>query len=167
MSIPRRGYFAAGLAVAVVGTLGVFALNAGADEVADAPAPAAAEASVDPDAPPTSQTGEDASTPPAVLPWGEKPEAVTEGPADATSEQLAAMGADIAPKVAARVLRPEYSPKGYVSKKRTLRSSRTTVPPQPPAIAAAAAAGRRPGRSSTTTARPSSSPSPTARTPTW
>lgn len=136
MSIPRRGYFAAGLAVAVAGSMGIFALTAGADEVADAPAPAAAEASVDPDAPPTyPQTGEDASSPPALLPWGEEPEAVTKGPVNATSEELAAIGADIAPQPGRRVLRAKYSPKGYVSKKRTLRSSRTTVAPQPPVAA--------------------------------
>jgi hypothetical protein len=118
----------------VVGSLGVSALNAGADEVAGAPAPAAAEASVDPDAPPTfAQTGEEASSPPPVLPWGQKPVAVTKGPVDATSKQLAAIGADIAPKRGPRVLRPEYSPKGYTSNKRTLRSGRTSVPPQPPA----------------------------------
>jgi hypothetical protein len=134
VSIPRRGYFAAGLAVAMAGSIGAFALTAGADEVATPPAaPAAAEAQVDPDAPATyAQTGPDASSPPPVLPWGETPTEVEDGPAGASSKALAATGADIAQKPGPRTLQPEFSPKGYTSKKRSLRHGRTRVPPQPP-----------------------------------
>ena len=121
VSIPRRGYIAAGLAAAVVGSLGVIStLTAGADEVSAAPAAVAAA----PGAP----------LPPAELPWGEEPEPVKKGAPGATSATLAATGADIAPDDASGSLVPEaeFSPKGYTSKKRTLRKSRTTVAPQPP-----------------------------------
>ena len=60
VSISRRGLYAAGLAVAVVGSMGVVStLNAGAEEVPQSPAPAEAT---------------DALAPPAELPWGERPE---------------------------------------------------------------------------------------------
>jgi hypothetical protein len=121
VSIPRRGYIAAGLAVAVVGSLGVIStMNAGADEVSEAP-PAVA----------TFDTPLDA---PALLPWGEKPKKLKKGRAGATSAQLAAAGADIAPdaKDGSVIPQPEFGPKGYTSKKRTLHRGRTTVPPQPP-----------------------------------
>lgn len=126
MSIPRRGYLAAGLAVAVVGTMG-FALNAGADEVADAPAPAtasaAAEAPVDPD------------EPPPLLPWGDEPEPVTTGPANASSEQLAAIGADIAPPPRdTRRWRKQRGLKGFAPDKRSPRFGRNAAPPQPPSL---------------------------------
>jgi hypothetical protein len=59
---------------------------------------------------------------------------VDAGAAGATSATLAAVGADIAKaeKTGPHRARPEYSPKGYTSRKRTLGESRTTVPPQPP-----------------------------------
>ncbi len=123
VSIPRRGYIAAGLAVAVVGSLGVIStMNAGADEVAAKPAAVAA------------RTAPGAPLPPAELPWGEEPEPVKKGAPGASSAALAATGADIAPddKSGSLVPEAEFSPKGYTSKKRTLRKSRTTVPPQPP-----------------------------------
>lgn len=119
---PRRGSLAAGLAVAVVGSLGAWTLNAGADEVNEPPPPAPAAAPAD------------ASTPPEELPWGEEPEPVDKGPAGATSASLAASGADIAPAdTGAHVAEAEFSPKGYTSKRRTRTYSRTTVAPQPPA----------------------------------
>ncbi len=123
MSIPRRGYIAAGLAVAVVGSLGVTStMNAGADEVSEAPAAAVAAAA--PGAP----------TPPPELPWGGKPTPLKKGAPGASSRALAASGADIAPDPAAGVSGPqaEYNPKGFTSRTRTLRKSRTTVAPQPP-----------------------------------
>ncbi len=120
VSIPRRGYIAAGLAVAVVGSLGVIStMNAGADEVSEAP-PAVA----------TFETPVDA---PDLLPWGAEPVELKEGAPGASSAQLAATGADIAPDRSGSIaLQPEFSPKGYTSKKRTLRNSLTTVAPQPP-----------------------------------
>jgi len=135
VSIPRRGYLAAGLAVAVVGSLGGFALNASAEEAADTPA--RVEASVDPDAPATvPQTDKDA--PPPLLPWGDKPEPVTIGPANATGEQLAAMGADAAPPPREnRKFRKKRGLKGFAPDQRTQRSGRTPVPPQPPSLLAA------------------------------
>ena len=128
MSKPRRGTIAAGLAVAVVGSLGAWTLNAGADEV-DAPPPAPAAAPAD----------ATASTPPKVLPWGEKPKPVETGAAGATSASLAATGADVAKadKTGPHVAEPEYSPKGYTSKRRTRTQSRTVVAPQPPSTALA------------------------------
>jgi Neprosin len=123
VSIPRRGYIAAGLAAAVVGSLGVFStLNAGADEVSEAPAAVAAV------------TTPDGETPPPVLPWGAKPQPVTKAAAGASSKTVAAVGADIAPddKSGSLVPKAEFGPKGYTSKARTLRRSRTTVAPQPP-----------------------------------
>jgi len=128
VSKPRRGTIAAGLAVAVVGSLGAWTLNAGADEV-DAPPPAPAAAPAD----------ATASTPPKVLPWGEKPKPVETGAAGATSASLAATGADVAKadKTGPHVAEPEYSPKGYTSKRRTRTQSRTVVAPQPPSTALA------------------------------
>ena len=144
MSIPRRGFVAAGLAVSVVGSLGFFALNATAEEVADPPpAEVVAEAPADPDEPPAfAQTGVDASQPPELLPWGEEPDQVDAGPAGATSRQLAALGADIAPKRGPRKLVAEFSPKGLTSKRTSLGRMRTNVAPQPPAVAAQAAPKR-------------------------
>jgi hypothetical protein len=135
VSISRRGYFAAGLAVAVVGSLGGFALNANAEEAADAPA--AAEASAEPDAPATvSKIDED--SPPPLLPWGEKPEEPTLGPVNATSEQLAKMGADAAPPPKdTRKFRKKRGLKGFDPDRRTQRHGRTAVPPQPPSLLAA------------------------------
>ncbi|HET6530322.1 MAG TPA: neprosin family prolyl endopeptidase [Actinoplanes sp.] len=62
------------------------------------------------------------------------------GVAGATSASLAATGADIAKaeKTGPHRARPEYSPKGFTSRKRTLGVSRTTVPPRPPAVGALA-----------------------------
>lgn len=113
LSIPRRGYLAAGLAAIVIGSLGVVAQDAGAEESA---------------APPSfAHTGEDASTPPPLLPWGEKPTQVTKGPADVSSEQLAAMGVDIAPR---RGPRAKRGPKG------------SAVAPRPPLAAPNPVAGK-------------------------
>jgi hypothetical protein len=120
VSIPRRGYIAAGLAVAVVGSLGVFStLNAVADEVPEAPAAAEAPA--------------DEVAPPAELPWGDEPVPLKKGVPGASSASLAATGADIAfDRSGSAALEPEFGPKGYTTKKRSLRKSRTVVPPQPP-----------------------------------
>ncbi|HEU4349509.1 MAG TPA: neprosin family prolyl endopeptidase [Actinoplanes sp.] len=86
------------------------------------PPPAPAEAPAGPGAPPE------------VLPWGAEPEAVDKGVAGATSSSLAASGADIAPAdvTGPHVAEPEFSPKGFTSKRRTREESVTTVPPVPP-----------------------------------
>jgi neprosin-like protein len=121
VSNTRRGSIAAGLAVAVVGSLGVvWTLSADADEVAAAPASVAEQADSDnPQEPPE-------------LPWGGKPGRLKVGRAGASSAQLAATGADsAAPTRARRSLRAGYSPKGYSSRRGTLPQSRTTVPPAP------------------------------------
>lgn len=125
VSISRRGYLTAGLAVAVVGSMGVIStLNAGAEETATPPAAVIAAAP-------------DAATPPPELPWGERPTALKRGRAGASSASLAAAGADAAPSDTGKhVLKPEYSPKGYTSTRRTLRKSRTTVAPLPPSLQA-------------------------------
>jgi hypothetical protein len=106
--------------------LGVWTLNAGADEAAaPPPAPPAAPADAGP------------PTPPEELPWGKNPEPADKGAAGATSASLAAAGADVAPadKTGPHVAEPEDSPKGYTSNRRTRGESRTTVAPLPPAAA--------------------------------
>ena len=85
----RRGLLAAGLAVAVVGALGVAStLNAGAEQIAGAPdqEPVAAA--------PTSS--DDVSTPPTLLPWGARPERVRKGRAGVSARTLRADGLDAA-----------------------------------------------------------------------
>ncbi|MFG1605439.1 neprosin family prolyl endopeptidase [Actinoplanes sp. NPDC049265] len=98
-------------------------MNAAAEE-----APAAAQ--------PAPAVADDAPKPPPLLPWGDKPEAVKRGTPGATSAQLAATGADIAPASTkpSAVPTPEYGPKGFTGKKRWLRKGRTAVPPKPPQV---------------------------------
>jgi hypothetical protein len=103
----------------------VSTLNAGAEEVSQSPAPAEAT---------------DALTPPAELPWGERPERLKRGRAGASSRALAAAGADIAAD-SARDTRPvaEFAPKGYTSDRGSRSTSRTSVvPPAPGGIGALA-----------------------------
>jgi hypothetical protein len=127
VSISRRGYLAAGLTAAVIGSFGVVSiLNANADDAPPAP-PAAAQGD-DSDA-------ASAATPPAVLPWGERPERMKRGRGGATSKQVAAEGDDIAPKDSSDSLvpRPEWAPKGRYNKGSGLRQESTSVePPSPP-----------------------------------
>ena len=108
----RRGLLAAGLAVAVVGALGVAStLNAGADQIAGA-----ADATTE-------------FTPPAVLPWGGSPTSVSTGDGGATSKTLRAAGLDAAAPDASGSTTPRgrYAPKG-----RTAKASDTTdTPPEP------------------------------------
>lgn len=129
VSIPRRGLLAAGLAAAVAGSVGVLSIvNANADEV-----PAAAQSSA-----PAAAADDNLRRPPPLLPWGEKPSPVKKGAPGATSNSLAATGADIAPAGAKASTQPvpEFGPKGFTNKKRTLRHSRTTVAPAPPVVGA-------------------------------
>ncbi|GIE95411.1 neprosin family prolyl endopeptidase [Paractinoplanes rishiriensis] len=93
----RRGLLTAGLAVTVVGALGVAAM-------------------VDAEATPvTAATGSQAadSTPPALLPWGEKPSRIRTGKAGMSSEELRAAGLSAAldPRGATEPV-GRYAPKG-------------------------------------------------------
>jgi hypothetical protein len=98
----------------------VSTLNAGAEEVSQPPAPAAADAT-------------DSATPPAELPWGGRPEQLKRGRAGASSEALAAAGADIAPTSASDT-KPvaDFAPKGYTSNSGSRTSSSTSVAPPSP-----------------------------------
>src|SRR3954454_2089057 len=115
----RRGLLAAGLAVAVVGALGVAStLNAGAEQITDAPdqQPAAAA--------PTS-SADDASTPPVLLPWGARPERVRKGRAGVSARTLRADGFDAASNDTSGSVQPRgrYAPKGELTKDNSFRRS--------------------------------------------
>jgi hypothetical protein len=133
VSISRRGYLAAGLTAAVIGSFGVVSiLNANADDAP--PAPPAAAAADDSDT-----TADQA--PPSLLPWGERPERLRRGRGGASSAQVAAEGDDIAPKDSSGSLtpRPEWAPKGRYNKGSGLRQESTSVePPMPPLTGALA-----------------------------
>jgi hypothetical protein len=154
VSNSRRGLLAAGLAAAVVGSMGVvWTLNASAEETPDVenspavvagpsdPAPtasAAASEATDP-VPTASAAATEATdpvpTPPEVLPWGAPPEELTVADAGANSKTVAAEGADAAPADTSGSLvpEPEYAPKGWSSEDAELDSTTTTVvPPAPP-----------------------------------
>jgi hypothetical protein len=125
VSISRRGLYAAGLAVAVVGSMGVVStLNAGAAELPQTPT-AGAPALL---------------TPPAELPWGGQPQPLTMGAPGASSSALAAAGADIAANSVADT-KPvaDFAPKGYTSGRGALATSQTDVaPPAPGGVGALA-----------------------------
>jgi len=124
----RRGLLAAGLAVVVAGALGVAStLNAGAEQITGAP---------DRPASITGPDAEDDSTPPAVLPWGERPERIRKGRAGANSRSLRADGFDAASNDAngSEVPRGRYAPKGRSGKNSYLKTEVTDVaPPEPSA----------------------------------
>ncbi|MEU8232515.1 neprosin family prolyl endopeptidase [Actinoplanes sp. NPDC048967] len=162
MSNSRRGLLAAGLAVAVVGTMGtVWTLNASAEETTEAEAPAAAVAPATTEtapepaetapeaAPVTAETapatteaapeapaaGEAILTPPKLLPWGAKPKRLKQAKAGASSKAVAAAGADAAPADTSGAVTPtrEYAPKGGQGPNGAfLKSARTTVVPPTP-----------------------------------
>jgi hypothetical protein len=121
VSISRRGFIAAGLAVAAVGALGVVStMNAGAEETPSIPA---AEATVDP-----------ADAPPALLPWGAKPHPLLIGDSGASSHALAADGDSAAsdPRAASGST-IDFGPKGQVLRNSVLKTSETSIaPPLPP-----------------------------------
>jgi hypothetical protein len=139
----RRGLLAAGLAVAVVGAIGVAStLNAGAEQVpgdqSAAKAPVAQEA----------DATTDASGPPPTLPWGGKPHRPRRGRDGASSHELKAQGLQVASNDNARTV--EFAPKGRTTRTGVLRSEQTDVQPPSPAastttsgtpLAAASAAG--------------------------
>jgi hypothetical protein len=136
VSISRRGYLAAGLTAAVIGSFGVVSiLNASADDAPPAP-PAATQAD-------DSDGASDgaAAKPPAELPWGERPERLKRGRGGATSAQVASEGDDIAPRDSSNSLvpRPEWAPKGRYNKGGGLRHESTSIePPAPPVTGALA-----------------------------
>src|SRR3954468_7184694 len=157
----RRGLLAAGLAVAVVGTLGAAStLNAGAEQILGAPdAAAAAPAAA---APTDSGGGADADSagsadaadlaPPSSLPWGAVPERIRKGRAGASSRTLRAAGLDAAAADTSGSVIPKakYAPKGRAARNTFLKSEKTDIaPPQPaasPAPSTAADAGDTGGR---------------------
>jgi len=126
----RRGLIAVGLAVAVVGTMGVVStMNAGAAETPVAPSSVGA-----PDGAATTDPVKDpAQAPPPLLPWGAKPKPIVEGEPGDSSRELTASGAS-AVDVAAE---PEagFEPKGESLRRGVLRTSETDVPPRPPIAA--------------------------------
>lgn len=122
----RRGLLAAGLAVAVVGTIGVAStLSAGAEQIPAAgpaaPAPVAAE--------------DDEPTPPPVLPWGGRPQKIKKGSPGATSKTLRAAGlsAAAADTSGSTVPKARYGPKGRSDRTTFLKSERNqfAAPPEP------------------------------------
>jgi hypothetical protein len=135
VSNSRRGLLAAGLAVAVVGSMGVvWTLNANADEVPGVETAAAAVAPAADEATPV---------PPALLPWGARPQKLKRARAGASSAAVAAAGADAAPADTSGSLtpKPAFAPKGRAPHTDPPRKMRTSlVPPAPPALTAQAAA---------------------------
>ncbi|OJF12580.1 hypothetical protein BG844_20050 [Couchioplanes caeruleus subsp. caeruleus] len=130
VSKPRRGVLAAGLAVAVVGSMGtVWTLQASADSSASpasSPVPGAAG---------KVGAGDPVPVPPTLLPWGERPSKLKRARAGASSAAIAAAGADAASAdpSGSLVPVPEYAPKGRNSKAGILRKVHSSiVPPAPP-----------------------------------
>jgi hypothetical protein len=153
----RRGLIAAGLAVAVVGALGVAStMNAGAEQIKGGTAlPAAADAA------------DDAAelTPPAILPWGERPEPIRKGRPGLNSKGLRADGLDAAANDLTGSLLPRgrYAPKGRSGNTSVLRSELTNVaPPEPPSASASASASPSAEATATPTASATPTPTPTA-----
>ena len=134
----RRGLLAAGLAVAVIGAIGVVStVNAGADQIASPPAAGSAPAV---DSPVATDAGPPSAEPP-VLPWGERPKRIKKGRAGATSRTLRAEGLSVAAPDTSGSLapRPKFGPKGRSGKTSVLRREQTdAVPPKPLGVKAAA-----------------------------
>ena len=153
----RRGLLAAGLAVAVVGALGVAStLNAGAEEIPAAQdaisAPATADATpevsasaADPTPEPSASvaaatdgdtaTLATAATPPALLPWGARPQRISKGRPGANAAALRTAGLDAADAdtSGSEVPDPKFGPKGRSAKTTYLKSEVVDAPPPQPA----------------------------------
>ncbi|WP_250029062.1 neprosin family prolyl endopeptidase [Paractinoplanes maris] len=141
----RRGLLAAGLAVAVVGAIGVVStVNAGADQIAGPPEASSSAAAADDaaDAPGDEPAADETPaadvtnfTPPPVLPWGERPRKIKKGRGGASSSTLRAQGLSAAPLDASGSLVPRgrYGPKGRSNGKNDVLHSEMTdaVPPKP------------------------------------
>jgi neprosin-like protein len=146
----RRGLLAAGLAVAVVGAIGVAStLNAGAEQVPGDQDVAKAAVAEQADAPAV-------STPPPTLPWGGKPQRARRGKDGTSSHSLKAQGLQVASDHNPHTV--DFAPKGRSTRTSFLRSEQTDV--QPPAPAAS------PSTTSTTTAPDDPTTSPTTSSPT-
>ncbi|KHD78600.1 liprin-alpha-3 [Actinoplanes utahensis] len=107
----------------MVGSIGVAStLTAGAEQI---PAPAVAPAVAAQAAVPVADL-----SPPAKLPWGQRPQKIRTGRGGATSKTLKAAGlAAAAPDASGREAEQEFAPKGRTGRK----SERTSViPPEPP-----------------------------------
>ncbi|GLW32007.1 neprosin family prolyl endopeptidase [Actinoplanes regularis] len=126
----RRGLLAAGLTVAVIGAIGVAStLEAGAEQIPDAPVPATAATAP-------------LLKPPATLPWGDRPQRVKRGRDGADSKSLKAAGLSVAGPAEGDDGTPEeeYAPKGDSSKSGHRRpTSANAVPPDPSAEPSASA----------------------------
>ncbi|MEV4344296.1 neprosin family prolyl endopeptidase [Actinoplanes sp. NPDC049596] len=121
----RRGLLAAGLAVAVAGAFGVAStLQADADQIAP---PTAAEKSAAVEAPPT---------PPATLPWGDRPKPIKRGKAGASAKSLRTAGLAAAANDTSGsvVAKPKEGPKGRFASLTDQLTTETTdiAPPEPP-----------------------------------
>jgi hypothetical protein len=129
VSISRRGFIAAGLAVAAVGAMGVVStMNAGADET---PTAATAEAAPAVEADPVGE-------PPSLLPWGARPHPLKVGLTGASSHALAADGESAAsdPQAASGAT-IDFGPKGQSLRNGVMKTSETSVAPLPPGARAA------------------------------
>ncbi|MGA5303628.1 neprosin family prolyl endopeptidase [Nucisporomicrobium flavum] len=131
---------AAGLAAAVVGSMGVvWTLGADAAESPDPSAPAAASA-VEADDPGTPARADEPSPPP-LLPWGEAPSSAKKAPVGADSATVTATGADAAPVNASHTPVAGYGPKGRTGPSGSLKRERTagakTAAPAPAEVTAA------------------------------
>lgn len=137
----RRGLLAAGLAVAVIGAIGVIStLNADADQI---PGVTAADAGAS-DEIVTAPAG---VKPPAKLPWGAKPERVKRGKDGATSRVLQNLGLSVAGPSGGDngAADEEYAPKGRSNRSTFLRTAKTNVvPPEPSASPSASASSSTP-----------------------
>jgi hypothetical protein len=127
VTISRRGWLAAGLTAAVIGSVGVVSiLTASADDAPPAPPAATTE---------TNASGDAVETPPSLLPWGAQPQELDKASAGATSEEVAKEGADIAPadSSGSTVPDPEWAPKGRSWRTGGVEEDTTSVqPPMPP-----------------------------------
>jgi Neprosin len=128
VSISRRGLLAAGLTAAVIGSVGAVSIfSANADDAPPAPPAASTDAT---------DAGAAVEAPPSLLPWGTEPKELDTGTAGATSAQVAAEGADVAPKDTSGSLvpDPEWAPKGRSWRTGGVQEETTSVqPPTPPA----------------------------------
>ncbi|MEV4707055.1 neprosin family prolyl endopeptidase [Actinoplanes sp. NPDC049316] len=151
MSKAHRGLLAAGLAAAVVGSMGVvWTLGADAAETPDPSAPAAASAAEADDTAPAVQAADEAPAPadepsaPPLLPWGEAPSPAKQAPVGADSAEVAAAGADAAPENASHTTVAGYGPKGRTGPSGSLKRERIlgtkVAAPAPAAVTAAGTA---------------------------
>lgn len=155
----RRGLLAAGLAVVVVGALGVAStMSAGAEQVpgdqdaTQAPVAVAGDATAD------------ASVPPVSLPWGTHPVRAHRGKAGASSRTLHDQGLQAASDDSGRHV--DFSPKGRSTRTTFVKSEQTDVQPPAPAPSASATTTDPATTSPTTAATTTPATQPTSAAPT-